>query len=190
LRAHELYAFRGCFDENVQVISCKGKDKLPQFIERLSRSTGFADRIERVVVILDNDNDPQAAKILALKAFQAMPNQLCRFIPIPGENQLGMFEDVLLPDNVAPAQHLCIEQFFQCISACSPNAKPVNGKAFMQVWLATQAPGRMLGSAINEKFVQLQGDAFARLLATIGLALAKAVLPAKTLHQNAAPYAR
>ena len=79
-----------------------------------------------------------------------------------------MFEDLLLPDNVLPAsQNQCLDQFFACMTLSSPSANPMNGKARMQAWLATQAPSRMLGSAINDGVVKLNGPNFANLLQRI-----------------------
>lgn len=169
---HEVYAFRGCFDPDVQVISCDGKDKLTQFLQRFSKSAGFDSQIERVVVILDNDLDPAATEALALKAFQLLTNPQCRFVAVPDVGVNGMFEDLLLPDNVLPAaQNQCLDQFFACMQLSSTTAKPTNGKARMQAWLATQAPGRMLGSAIQDGVVKLSGPKFADLLLRICAAL-------------------
>ena len=162
---HEAYAFRGCFAPNVQVISCDGKDKLAGFLRGLSLSSGFEDQIERLVVILDNDLDPVATEAAAQKAFEGLTKH-CKFVPVPGIGINGMFEDLLLRDNVLPAENQCIDQFFACLSA-----KPANGKARMQAWLAMQAPGRMLGSAITEGRVKRDGLAFNSLVDRIRTAL-------------------
>lgn len=158
---HEVYAFRGCFESNVQVISCDGKDKLAQFLERFSMSAGFENQIERLVVILDNDHDPVATEAAALKAFETLSKE-CHFVAVPDVGINGMFEDLLLLDNVSSAQNTCLDQFFACLSTT-----PANGKARMQAWLAMQAPGRMLGSAINDGDVSVQGQSFKRLLERI-----------------------
>jgi len=47
----------------------------------------------------------------------------------------------------------------------------MNGKARMQAWLATQAPGRMLGSAIQEGVVKLNGPKFKSLVTRLRSAL-------------------
>ena len=172
---HEVYAFRGCFDSDVQVISCDGKDKLAQFLARFSKSAGFESQIERVVVILDNDLDPAATEAFALQAFVLLPKpqcQLCQFVAVPDVGINGMFEDLLLPDNVSSeAQNQCLDQFFACMTLTPPKAKPVNGKARMQAWLAAQAPGRMLGSAIQEGVVKLNGPKFESLIQRLRSAL-------------------
>jgi len=159
---HEVYAFRGCFDSNVQVISCDGKDKLAQFLARFSKSAGFESQIERVVVILDNDLDPAATEAYALKAFALLSTPNCQFVAVPDVATTGMFEDLLLPDNVLPVA---------CMTVSSLTAKSMNGKARMQAWLATQAPGRMLGSAIQEGFVKLNGPKFESLVTRLRSAL-------------------
>jgi len=169
---HEVYAFRGCIDSNVQVISCDGKDKLAQFLARFSKSAGFESQIERVVVILDNDLDPAATEAYALKAFALLSTPNCQFVAVPDVATTGMFEDLLLPDNVLPAaQNQCLDQFFACMTVSSLTAKSMNGKARMQAWLATQAPGRMLGSAIQEGFVKLNGPKFESLVTRLRSAL-------------------
>ena len=170
---HESYAFRGLFDPAVvQVISCDGKDKLAQFLARFSKSAGFESQIERVVVILDNDLDPAATEAFALRAFVLLPKPQCQFVAVPDVGINGMFEDLLLPDNVLPAaQDQCLDQFFACMTLTSPKANPMNGKARMQAWLATQAPGRMLGSAIQEGVVKLNGPKFESLVKRLRSAL-------------------
>jgi hypothetical protein len=169
--AHEVYAFRGCFETDVQVISCEGKDKLGQFLARFSKSAGFDGQIARVVAILDNDLDPAASEALALKAFEQLPKPYGRFVAVPDVGVNGMFEDLLLPDNVPPAINRCLDQFFECVGSNSTAAKLTNAKARMQAWLATQAPGRMLGSAINDGVVNCKGKTFSVLLARLRVAL-------------------
>jgi hypothetical protein len=171
---HEVYAFRGYFDPAVvQVISCDGKDKLAQFLTRFSKSAGFDRQIERVVVILDNDLDPAATHALALKAFATIPKPHCEFVAVPAVAQVGMFEDLLLPDNVSDAENACLDQFFACMASAASSTKPPNGKARMQSWLATKKPGKMLGSAINEGIVNRDGAEFVALIARLHAALAR-----------------
>ena len=165
---HETYAFFGRFGASVQVLSCDGKEKLVAFLQRLGKTSGFADQVTRVVVLLDNDSDPTGTESAAKHAFlHSGFKELCRFIPVPGLNEKGMFEDLLLPQNLTDAEHACIDKFFECALSASKNARTPNGKARMQVWLATRKPGRMLGSAIQENIVDTNGARFNQLIERI-----------------------
>lgn len=164
---NEKDAFRKHFDErsNVQVISCNGKDKLEQFLKGLPIVTGFESQIERVVVVLDNDDDPTKTEEAAQRAMMAL-RKPHGFVAVPDFGISGMLEDVLLTDNVSTVEQQCLDQFFACAS------KTANGKARMQAWLAIRAPGRMLGPAINNGKVSAEGPEFMRLLARTRVELA------------------
>lgn len=159
-------AFRKHFGEegNVQVISCKGKNKLAQFLRGLPIISGFESQIKCVVVVLDNDEDPIATETLAREAFDGR-SKPHHFVAVPDVGANGMLEDLLLLDNVLPEQEICLAQFFSCAS------RTANGKSRMQAWLSIKAPGRMLGPAINENKVSVHGTAFAALLGRVRLAL-------------------
>jgi len=68
---NEVDALRARLDDGVQVFSADSKDKIAVFLLGLHDISGFAAQIQKVVVMLDNDDDPQSTQSNALRWLEA-----------------------------------------------------------------------------------------------------------------------
>ncbi len=171
---NEVDALRARLGDGVQVFSADSKDKIAVFLLGLHDISGFAPQIKKVVVMLDNDAEPQLTKTNAVKWLDAAGLAgIGVVLTVPDEGMTGMLEDVLLADNATTAELACIKQFFDCTSATDESLKLPNGKALFQAWLAIRSPGDFLGRAVSKNKVKLDGPGINALITRL-----KAVLDA------------
>lgn len=152
---------------HVQVYPAHSKDKIAKFLLDLRIQSGFATQIKKVVVMLDNDDDPQSTHADALRWLEAAGLAgIGAVLTVPAHGQPGMLEDLLLSD-IAETDLACIRQFFDCARASNQDFRSPNGKAQFQAWLAINSPGDNLGWAINKRKVELNGPAMTGLIARL-----------------------
>lgn len=169
---NEVDALRTRLGDGVQVFSADSKDKIAVFLLGLHDISGFAAQIQKVVVMLDNDDDPQSTQLNALRWLEAAELvSISKVLTVPADGQTGMLEDILLADNASLAELTCIEQFFDCTWASSGSLKPPNGKARFQAWLSIKSPGAYLGRAISKNKVRLDGPQMSALIARLKVVL-------------------
>jgi len=169
---NEVDALRARLDDGVQVFSADSKDKIAVFLLGLHDISGFAAQIQKVVVMLDNDDDPQSTQSNALRWLEAAELvSISKVLTVPAEGQAGMLEDILLADNASAAELTCIEQFFHCSQATSGGVKRTSAKARFQAWLSIRSPGDFLGRAISKSKIRLDGPGMSALIARLKIVL-------------------
>lgn len=154
--------------DDLQIHIYEGKTSLQEEIGVLRMVEGF-DRLERVVMMRDADDDPQAALQSVLSQWS---NAMDEPVPqvrseewfadgvgrewlvwiVPNSQDPGDIEE-LLWRTVKPSPHKdCVEQMIACLGSLSTTPYKSRTKALMYSWLATQSdPVKQLYSALDPK---------------------------------------
>jgi hypothetical protein len=169
-----LLNYLGIDDVNVEDYG--GKDKLPAYLEVLRLRPGFGD-LQSLGVTRDADSNPLGAfasisNHLRQREFvtPAAPGIMEAGIPrvgiiiLPGGQQPGMLENLVLEALRPDRMTNCIDQYFQCVAAVRGRELIQMSKARVHAWLAAQDPPDMrLGIAAQKGLIPWNSPSFDQL---------------------------
>jgi len=161
---------------DIQVEDYCGKDRLPDYLDALSKQSGFA-QIKSIGVTRDADAD-------AAGAFASLCDHLSRrslvtpaasgnvrpgtpsvgVMIFPDGKNGGMLEDLCLAALGTDSLTKCIDVYFNCVEAAK-NAPPKKiAKARIHAWLAAQEPPDLrLGMAAQKGLIPWNNNSFDQL---------------------------
>lgn len=140
--------------DDVQIHVYEGKDQLRLELRTLSQVEGF-DRVGKIAIVRDADNDPRAAVQSVLgqwaNAFNTVApgvgsdewfsddagRQWCVWM-MPAPDEHGDLEELLWRAVGVSAHRDCVERLMECLDACDPIPFTSRTKARLYTWFSTQ----------------------------------------------------
>ncbi len=159
---------------NIQIFCYDGTPNFRDFLSGFIKTTGFAD-VSSLGITRDADTDYNASFQSIHDALQAehLPTPEHPLEPIddgdglkvnimilPGNNMLGMLEDLCLKSVESDPAMSCVAQYFQCLE--QKDSMPNNvSKAKVQAFLASRPKaGLLLGQAAEKGYWSWENTAF------------------------------
>lgn len=148
--------------ESVEVYNVEGKNNFRKRISAVSVQANFNEIVQRVGIVRDADEDPDAARRSCADILRSIsrPTDFC-IVPSEGP---GMLEDLFLSAIENRPERQCIEDFVQCVDSTAVKISSPS-KFRMRTFLMLHDPDTMqsLNWVIQENLANPTHPAFAPL---------------------------
>lgn len=158
--------------QNIQVISCEGKDNFRGNLKAIMRAP-FYDKIKSIAIVRDGDANPSSAFQSVCDALRNVGLEVPKHqgifagekprvgvLILPGSDTPGMLEDLCLKAVENDPAMRCVAEYFECLRR--NGLFPDNAaKAKVQVFMASRKrAGLRLGEAAQAGYLPWDAEAF------------------------------